>query len=477
MTTADSHAAVECGRHSENLVPVTALDDVSFVMVRESEVTALLGENGAGKSTLLKILAGLQPPSSGDRSTSSDRAQLKSSTPNSVLSKHSVAIVPQELSLIPDRTVAENILAGIEPGSKLFPSKRQLNLHAQQVLEKLNLSVSPTTMAGSLDMATQQLVVVARAVAQECRVLILDEPTSILTPAESTRLFTLVEDLRAKGTTVLYVSHRMPEVFALSQQIEVLRDGRHVKSARTAEITSEEAVSSMVGRDLQAYERDMDSAPDDSIRPALQLHDLAGRGHEDVSFSVRPGEIVGIAGLPDSGRVELISNVYGSDTGKSGTVTLLGDSYDQRSPARSIGQGMTLLPGERKAQAVMSEMTVGENIGLLRAKDFSVLGFQQKRKWMREAQELATEWGVKTSSIDAPISSLSGGNQQEGASGALPVGQAPGADPRRADSRSRCRRQGGHPTSASQQWRSRASRSCAHRQTFLSCWPLQTGSS
>ena len=412
MTTADSQetAAVELRGVTRRFGAVTALDDVSF-SVREGEVTALLGENGAGKSTLLKILAGLQPPSSGEVYVFGKR--IEEFTPNSVLSKHSVAIVPQELSLMPDRTVAENILVGIEPGSKLFPSKRQLNLHAQQVLEKLNLSVSPTTMAGSLDMATQQLVVVARAVAQECRVLILDEPTSILTPAESTRLFTLVEDLRAKGTTVLYVSHRMPEVFALSQQIEVLRDGRHVKSARTAEITSEEAVSSMVGRDLQAYERDMDSAPDDSIRPALQLHDLAGRGHEDVSFSVRPGEIVGIAGLPDSGRVELISNVYGSDTGKSGTVTLLGDSYDQRSPARSIGQGMTLLPGERKAQAVMSEMTVGENIGLLRAKDFSVLGFQQKRKWMREAQELATEWGVKTSSIDAPISSLSGGNQQK----------------------------------------------------------------
>lgn len=394
--------------------PVRALEDVSFD-VPAGELTALLGENGAGKSTLLKVLAGLQPPSDG--SVTVFGSTVESYDPSSMLDEHSVAIVPQELSLLLDRTIAENVLAGVEPGGRLFPSKRKMVQRTNELLDQLDLNLDPSTVVRTLDTATQQLVVVARSIARGCRVLILDEPTAMLTPAESDRLFALLGRLKASGTTLLYVSHRMPEVFALADQIEVLRDGRHVASWRCSETTPEQAVAAMVGRELGQFtsraELRLHEGETFTGVPALAVDALSGRRHTDISFEVRPGEILGVAGLPDSGRVELLHNIFGAEEGTRGTVTLSGSEYTNRSPIASVEHKLAFVPGERRAQGILTTMSVGDNIGVLTVRALTRLGLMRRGAFDRSAAARAKALRVKTSTIDQPITNLSGGNQQK----------------------------------------------------------------
>ncbi|WP_079127669.1 sugar ABC transporter ATP-binding protein [Streptomyces sp. TP-A0874] len=395
---------------SRNFGPVRALTDVSFD-VPTGEITALLGENGAGKSTLLKILAGLQPPSDGSVTVFGE--EVTSFSPSTMLGRHGVAIVPQELALLPDRSVAENVLSGIEPGHRWFPSRRQMLKRTTELLAELDLRLDPTAVVRSLDLATQQLIVVARSVARGCRVLILDEPTAMLTPAEAERLFALMEKLKAGGTTMLYVSHRMPEVFRLADQIEVLRDGAHVASWRSAQTTPDQAVAAMVGRELGQFSRRTAPSAEPSGEPALRVTRLSGRRHHDVSFELRPGQILGVAGLPDSGRVELLHNIFGGERGSGGTVELVGKPYQQRTPIASVERRLAFVPGERRAQGLLSSMSVGENIGVLTAKSLSRFGLIRRRAFDRQAAEQAGRLRVKTASMGQPITSLSGGNQQK----------------------------------------------------------------
>lgn len=407
--------AVRIEHLSRNFGPVVALHDVSFD-ITEGEITALLGENGAGKSTLLKILAGLQPPSGGSVTVFGE--QVASFEPASMLATHGIAIVPQELSLLQDRTVAENILSGIEPGNRLFPSRRRMLARAVDLLAELDLRIDPGTAVRTLDLAAQQLIVVARSIARDCRVLILDEPTAMLTPAESDRLFALMDTLKTKGTTMVYVSHRMPEVFRLADRIEVLRDGRHVASWRRDEVTPEQAVAAMVGRELGQFASRADlraasgtEAPSGS--PALAVRALGGRRHSSVTFDVRPGEILGVAGLPDSGRVELLHNIFGGDGGTSGTVELLGVPYERRNPIASVERRLGFVPGERRAQGLLTTMSVAENVGVLTARRLTTAGLVRRGAFDRSARALAERLRVKTATMAQPITNLSGGNQQK----------------------------------------------------------------
>ncbi|WP_406406266.1 sugar ABC transporter ATP-binding protein [Streptomyces halstedii] len=395
---------------SRSFGPVRALRDVSFD-VPPGEITALLGENGAGKSTLLKILAGLQPPSEGSVTVFGE--EVTSFEPSTMLGRHGVAIVPQELSLLPDRTVAENVLSGVEPGNRWFPSRRRMLERATELLAELDLSLDPNASVRTLDLATQQLIVVARSIARGCRVLILDEPTAMLTPAEADRLFTLMDKLKTGGTTMLYVSHRMPEVFRLADHIQVLRDGAHVASWRSADTTPDQAVAAMVGRELGQFTRRAvgESGPD--TEPALKVRELSGRRHHGVTFDLRPGEILGVAGLPDSGRVELLHNLFGGDPGTGGTVELLGKPYERRNPIASVERRLAFVPGERRAQGLLTTMSVGENIGALTTKAFSRFGLVRRRAFDSAATEQAQRLRVKTATMSQPITSLSGGNQQK----------------------------------------------------------------
>ncbi|MEU0690649.1 sugar ABC transporter ATP-binding protein [Streptomyces uncialis] len=408
---ADSSApAIGVRGLSRSFGPVRALSDVSFD-VTSGEITALLGENGAGKSTLLKILAGLQPPSRGTVTVFGE--EVTSFSPTAMLDRHGVAIVPQELSLLPDRSVADNVLSGIEPGHRWFPSRRRMVERTRDLLAGLDLRVDPNAPVRSLDLATQQLVVVARSVARGCRVLILDEPTAMLTPAEAERLFSLMDGLKAAGTTMLYVSHRMPEVFRLADRIEVLRDGTHVASWRREDTTPDQAVAAMVGRELGGFSRRAARPVGPADRPALRVRELSGRRHTDISFDLRPGEILGVAGLPDSGRVELLHNIFGGDRGTGGTVELLGEPYLRRDPVASVGRRLAFVPGERRAQGLLTTMSVGENVGALTTRTFSRLGLLRRGAFDRQAAAQAARLRVKTATMGQPITSLSGGNQQK----------------------------------------------------------------
>lgn len=400
--------AVQIRGLTRNFGPVRALRDVSFD-VPAGDITALLGENGAGKSTLLKILAGLQPPSEGSVTVFGE--EVTSFEPATMLSRHGVAIVPQELSLLPDRTVAENVLSGVEPGNRWFPSRRRMLERTTELLSELDLHLDPNASVRTLDLATQQLIVVARSITRGCRVLILDEPTAMLTPAEADRLFALMAKLKAAGTTMLYVSHRMPEVFRLADHIQVLRDGGHVASWRSEDTTPDQAVAAMVGRELGQLTRRAAATP--TAEPALKVRGLSGRRHQDVSFDLRPGEILGVAGLPDSGRVELLHNLFGGDSGTGGTVELLGEPYERRNPIASVERRLAFVPGERRAQGLLTTMSVGENVGALTTKAFSRLGLIRRRAFDAAATEQARRLGVKTATMTQPITSLSGGNQQK----------------------------------------------------------------
>ncbi|NHI06561.1 ABC transporter ATP-binding protein [Streptomyces sp. KO7888] len=401
--------AVQVRGLTRNFGPVRALRDVSFD-VPAGDITALLGENGAGKSTLLKILAGLQPPSEGSVTVFGDK--VTSFEPASMLSRHGVAIVPQELSLLPDRTVAENVLSGVEPGNRWFPSRRRMLERTTELLAELDLHLDPNASVRTLDLATQQLIVVARSIARGCRVLILDEPTAMLTPAEADRLFALMDKLKANGTTMLYVSHRMPEVFRLADHIQVLRDGGHVASWRSEDTTPDQAVAAMVGRELGRFTRRAGTT-EPTAEPALRVRELSGKRHRDVSFELRPGEILGVAGLPDSGRVELLHNLFGADPGTGGTVELLGKTYERRNPIASVERRLAFVPGERRAQGLLTTMSVGENVGALTTKAFSRLGLIRRRAFDTAAGEQARRLRVKTATMTQPITSLSGGNQQK----------------------------------------------------------------
>ena len=411
MNAANHEIAIEVRNLSRSFGPVQALSDVSFT-VPAGEVTALLGENGAGKSTLLKILAGLQPPSSGTVTVFGE--EVRAFDPHTVLTRHSVAIVPQELSLLPDRTVAENVLAGVEPGNRWFPSPSGMRRRTVELLAELDLRIDPDAHVRDLDMATQQLVVVARSIARGCRILILDEPTAMLTPAEAHRLFRLMRKLTEAGTTLIYVSHRMPEIFELCDQIEVLRDGRHVVSWRRDETSPDAAVAAMVGRELDRLTRraEQTTVPDDAPT-VLETRQLSGSRHRGVSLQVHAGEVLGIAGLPDSGRVELLHNIFGGAAGTSGEVSVLGASYAHRSPIESVSRRLAFVPGERRAQGLLTTMSVAENIGVLTASVLTRLGLLRRREFDRRARDLAERLRVKTATMGQAITSLSGGNQQK----------------------------------------------------------------
>ncbi|MFY1698839.1 MULTISPECIES: sugar ABC transporter ATP-binding protein [unclassified Solwaraspora] len=396
---------------SKHFGPVRALHDVTMDVAAGS-LTAVMGENGAGKSTLMKILAGLDSPTSGTVQVADE--QVTRFDPANLLSRHRVALVPQELALATDRTVAENILLGAEPGSRVFPNRRRMDDRAAALLDRLGVRLDPRRRVGDLDAATGQLVVIARSLARDARLVILDEPTSILSPAESDRLFRVIRQLRDDGVTMLYVSHRMPEVFALSQHIHVLRDGRHVGHWPTADVTPDQVVAAMVGRELAGeLDRGGGHAAPAGTTPRLRMRGVTGTGFTDVDLDVAPGEVVGIAGLPDSGRVELLRGIFGADPVSGGDLQLDGTSFTARTPRDAIRARVAYLPGERRHQGVLPTMSVADNINILTLGRRQRFGLLPRRALRRDADTRVRQLRVKTADSAQGITQLSGGNQQK----------------------------------------------------------------
>ncbi|MCH1439631.1 MAG: sugar ABC transporter ATP-binding protein, partial [Rubripirellula sp.] len=338
---------------------VRALHDVDLT-VQQAEVLSVIGENGAGKSTLMKILAGVQMPDSGHVLIDGEPVALdsvKASLDNGV------ALIHQELNLAENLQVGENIYLGREPNRFGFIDRKQINVDAAKVLKQIGLAVEPTTPLSDLSIGQRQMVEIAKAMSVGARVLIMDEPTSSLSTAEAERLFEVVKDLRKRGVSVIYISHRLGEVKALSDRVVVLRDGENAGVLDREEITHDNMVRMMVGRDVsQFYARE--ALPiGDVVLSVDGLRTPTWPEHE-ITFSIRQGEIVGIAGLVGAGRTEMLRTLFGVDYPVAGTVTVDGKTIDLKSPIAAIDAGIALVPEDRKLDGLVIDMSVRHNIAL-----------------------------------------------------------------------------------------------------------------
>ena len=402
----EARQAIEAESLVKRYPGVTALDGVTFG-IPAGKVTAVVGENGAGKSTLMGILAGLRRPDEGTVRVFGE--EVESFEPHALLTVHRVALVPQELLLSPEQTVAENVLLGVEPSRGPIPSRREMRRRAAELLGDLKSGINPGRLVADLPIADQQEVVIARALARDCRVLILDEPTAVLSPEESERLFALLRRLQASGTTIVYVSHRIPEVFSLADKVCVMRDGLLVTEWPTEETTPGEVVRAMIGRDLSEWDHEPAAGPG----TLCKIRGLSGPTFRNVSFDLREGEVLGIAGLPDSGRDELLGTVFGAKASSGGTLELQGRAVEIRSPMNAMKAGMAYVPAERRAQGLLPTMDIADNLAVLQLSRYTRLGFVRWRSLRREAASQAERFSVKCRDVGQGVEELSGGNQQK----------------------------------------------------------------
>jgi rhamnose transport system ATP-binding protein len=386
---------------------VQALRGVGF-SVAAGEAHAIVGENGAGKSTLLRILSGSVGPDKGELRLDGERVRL--SAPRDALAR-GIGVVHQEMLSFPNLTVSANVFAGRElvgGGGRLREGAMRERTRA--LLERLHLKVSPDAGMDTLPAAHRQLVQVARALVFDCRILALDEPTTSLTDAESDHLFAVLEDLRRRGLTLLYVSHRLPEVFRLCDRITVLRDGTGVGTFGRNEVGPLDIVRAMVGRDLPPRPAAPPPAPGP---PLLTLRGWTRRpGFEDVSLSLRRGEIVGLFGLVGSGRTELLETLVGLHAPQAGQMELDGRAVRFASPRRAARAGVVLVPEERQRQGLLFNLGLSDNLALPRAVARGDV-VRHRAEERRTGEALLAQWRIKAASLDVTPDTLSGGNQQK----------------------------------------------------------------
>ncbi len=388
---------------------VRALEDVSFG-VREGSVHALLGENGAGKSTLLKILSGAYRPDGG-RVLLGGCPHAFSDTAAAMAA--GIAVIYQELHLAPDLSIAENMFLGHLHSRHGWLNRAALLEGCRKQLEALGEDLDPRVKVGRLSIAQRQLVEIAKALTREAKAIAFDEPTSSLSARETERLFGVIEELRRQGRVILYVSHRMEEVYRICDAATVLRDGRHVETfARLEGIAPDTLINRMVGRDITDIFHYQARAHG---RPALEVEGLEGRGlSAPACFSVAEGEILGFFGLVGAGRTELLKLIYGAEGATTGCVKVQGRRVDVNHPADAIRAGIVLCPEDRKKEGMVPVRSVQENLNLSSRRHFSRFGF-----WIDEGRERANaarfveKLAVKTPSLRQLVQFLSGGNQQK----------------------------------------------------------------
>ncbi|HCT91496.1 MAG TPA: D-xylose ABC transporter ATP-binding protein [Lachnospiraceae bacterium] len=386
---------------------VVALDDVS-VSFEQGEVHALLGENGAGKSTLIKILAGAISPDEG--TVHMDGEALVNITP-ALSTRKGIGVIYQEFTLVPTLSVAENMFLGKEYRKGAFLDKKAMIEKAKEVLKELDVEIDPSVPVRQLSVAYQQIVEISKTLVNDVRVLVMDEPTAPLTNAEVESLFRLVKRLVANGVTILFISHRMEELFQIADRVTILRDGRYIKTLNMEKTTSGELISLMVGRSIDEQYPARESNIGETV---LEVRNLcAGNFIRDVSFSVRAGEIVGLSGLIGAGRTELVRAIYGADPMTGGEVWLNGKRVELKSPAVSIAQGVALLPESRKEQGLVLKMSIADNLIMSTAKRLSQWIFLKKAQCAQIVADYIAMLRIKTPSSAQKVVNLSGGNQQK----------------------------------------------------------------
>ena len=394
---------------SKSFAGVRALKGVSFEL-KAGEVHALVGENGAGKSTLIKVITGAHSP---DEGTLEVRGQLIEGNDPVHARALGIAAIYQQPALFPDLTVAENIALGLEPpGGWRLIRWRQRRDRARSLLDRIGADIDPEAEVRRLTMPEQQLVEIARAIGADARILIMDEPSASLTDKEVANLFRVVRDLKSRGVGIIYISHRLEELPQVADRVTALRDGSLVGTRAMGEVDRGDLIRMMVGRELSAVFPKVEVPKGDVVLDVKGLGCRASGVH-DVSFQVREGEMLGLAGLIGAGRTELARVLFGLTPADSGSIVLDGEAVTVDSPGRAVEMGIAYVPEDRRRHGVILEMSVATNTTLATLRsiaNFGMLDFGRERE---VATDLVDRLGIKTASIDEPVGNLSGGNQQK----------------------------------------------------------------
>jgi len=410
--TQDQPPIVEMRNISKTFVGVRVLKNVSL-SVRSGEVHALMGENGAGKSTLMKVLSGAyQADPGGEIRIAGEPVAIDG--PHAAR-QPGISIIYQELSLAPNLTVAENIFLGVELSRNGAIDRQAMNVAATPILNRLGVSFTPRTLVGQLSMAERQLVEIARALHARSRILVMDEPTTSLSSRETDKLFALIRSLRAEGLAIIYISHRMGEVYDLSDRVSVLRDGGYVGTLDRNELSAQRLVQMMVGRDLSSFYKKEHEAHHGRGRVILSVREMGdGRRVKQCSFDLHEGEVLGIAGLVGAGRTEFARLIYGADPRLSGTVKLDGKPVAIATPQQAVDAGIVYLTEDRKQYGLFLDMSVRENINLgVIDRDSLPGGILNLKAAARRSAEAIRALGIRVAADIVNVGSLSGGNQQK----------------------------------------------------------------
>jgi ribose transport system ATP-binding protein len=388
---------------------VVALERADLT-VQPGEVHGLVGENGAGKSTLLKIVSGVYTADAGEVRWEGRPVSIQL-PPDSV--KLGIELIPQELSLAPGLSAAENIMMGIYPARMGRVSWREVNRRAREVAESIELHADVRRPASSLPIAEQRLVMIARALARKARLVIMDEPTVSLSEVEVGAIKEVVRKLRADGVAVIYVSHRLDEVLELTDTVTVMKDGNVISTGPTSEVTKQVLIERIIGRSYG--EVFPDAVPPAPGEPVLRVSNLSGGRVRDINFELRPGEILGLAGLVGSGRSEIVRMVFGADPRESGEIEIDGTARHIANPRHAIGHGLSLLPEDRRGQGAIVSLPIAANVSLPVVRRFAMrgTGFIHSRREARAVRERIERLNLKTPSVQRPLQFLSGGNQQK----------------------------------------------------------------
>jgi ribose transport system ATP-binding protein len=386
---------------------VVALKDVS-IEVKKGEILALVGENGAGKSTLIKTCSGAVIPTSGKILVNGK--EYSSMTPQ-LAAENGIAIIYQEFNNVKELSAAENLFLGRPIKKGFVIDKRAMEKAASEAFKRLNINIDPKALVGNLTVGYQQMIEIAKAIEQNANILIMDEPSAPLTSAEVESMFNVVNILRDSGVSIVYISHRLEEIFRISDRIVVLRDGEYIETLDTQEANIDKLIPLMVGRELTETYPARASAVSDEV--VMEIQDVTGNGDENINMKVRKGEVLGLGGLVGAGRTELAQIIFGAAKKVSGKIIFKGKEISPKSPREAINFGIALVPEDRKRHGVLLGISIKSNINMPIYDRISKLSVINAKTENALAEKYKGELSIKTPSLNQLVKNLSGGNQQK----------------------------------------------------------------
>jgi inositol transport system ATP-binding protein len=394
---------------SKSFLGVKALDNIQFDL-QKGEVHALMGENGAGKSTFMKILMGLFTADSGE--IVFEGKILKSKSVHENLLK-GISMIHQEILVVPELTVAQNIFLGREANYRYWLNDTAINQKAQELLDLIGVKINAQTKIKNLSIAQMQMVEIAKAISTNAKVIIMDEPTSALSDTEVEILFKIINDLKAKGVSIIYISHKMDEIFEITDRITIFRDGNYIDTKNTNDLDKNSLIALMVGREIENIFPEKVTFKCEK-KPILTIKNFSKKGKfENINFEVHAGEVLGIAGLMGAGRTEIVRAIYGLDKYDSGEIILKGNKINLKSPKEAIEKGIGYVSEDRKALGFMPAMSINENISLSSLANYSKAWFINSTNEKEATAQLSNDLKIKSTNINQKVMNLSGGNQQK----------------------------------------------------------------